>query len=42
MFARSIHNRKDIQKILEYEVKLNPKCVTIEFEYIAVKYIPLD
>ena len=42
MYTRSIQNRKDVQELLDYEVKMNPKCVPLEYKYVVLKYIPLE
>jgi hypothetical protein len=42
MYTRSIHNRKDIQQQVGYEVKQNPKCVQFDYKYLVVKYVPLS
>lgn len=41
MYTRSIHNRLDLQKMFDYDILLNKKCVAFEYKYIAVKYVPL-
>ena len=42
MYTRSIHNRKDLQKQFRYDVKLNPKCVQLDYKYVVVKYVPVS
>ncbi len=41
MYTRTVHDRPDLLKVLNYEVKINPKCIQFDYKYLVVKYVPI-
>ena len=40
MYTRSIHERKDLQEHLEYEVKESKNAIQLDYKYFIIEYKP--
>jgi len=42
MYSRSIHDKPELCKKLEYTPHVNSKYVQIDYRYLTVCYVPID
>lgn len=40
MYTRSLHDRKDLQQLLGYEVKQSKNAIQLDYKYFIVEYKP--